>query len=69
MRVILEAAGSSLDKVLDVTSFLIDMERDFSGYNEVYSEYFEKIGATRTTLAVSALPTAIAVELKVIASI
>lgn len=67
VKTILEAAGSSLDKVQDITVFLIDMERDFSGYNEVYSEYFTAIGATRTTLAITALPTPIAVEMKVIA--
>ena len=60
-------AGSSLDKVLDVTVFLIDMERDFAGYNEVYAEYFEGIQAARTTVAIRALPTPIAVEFKVIA--
>ena len=64
---ILEAAGSSLDKVVDVTVFLVDMERDFAGYNAVYAKHFDPIGATRTTLAVSALPTPIAVEFKVIA--
>jgi 2-aminophenol/2-amino-5-chlorophenol 1,6-dioxygenase alpha subunit len=67
IRVILEDAGSSLDKVVDVTSFLVDMDRDFKGYNEVYAEYFTSIGATRTTIAIRALPTPIAVEMKVIA--
>jgi 2-aminomuconate deaminase len=67
VKTILETSGSSLDNVLDVTSFLIDMDRDFKGYNKVYGEYFTDIGATRTTLAVRALPTPIAVELKVIA--
>jgi 2-aminophenol/2-amino-5-chlorophenol 1,6-dioxygenase alpha subunit len=69
VRRVLEAAGSSLEKVLDVTAFLIDMDRDFATFNRVYAEYFERVGATRTTLAVSALPTPIAVEFKVIASI
>ena len=67
VKMILETSGSSLDNVLDVTSFLIDMDRDFQGYNKIYGEYFSQIGATRTTLAVRALPTPIAVELKVIA--
>ena len=67
IRVILEASGSSLDKVVDVTAFLVDMDRDFAGYNEVYAATFAPIGATRTTLAISALPTPIAVEFKVIA--
>ena len=64
---ILEEAGSSLDKVIDVTSFLVDMDRDFAGYNEVYAEYFSEILPSRTTCSVLALPTPIAVELKVIA--
>ena len=67
VRVILEAAGSSLDRVVDVTAFLVDMDRDFAGYNAVYSELLGPIQATRTTLAIAALPTPIAVELKVIA--
>ena len=66
---ILEEAGSSIEKVLDVTSFLIDMDRDFQGYNEVWAETLGKVGPTRTTLAIRALPTPIAVEMKVIASI
>jgi 2-aminomuconate deaminase len=66
---ILEEAGSSINNVLDVTSFLIDMDRDFKGYNEVWAETLGKVGPTRTTLAIRALPTPIAVEMKVIASI
>lgn len=69
VRSVLEAAGSSLDRVVDVTVFLIDMDRDFEGFNRVYAEYFEGVGATRTTLAISALPTPIAVELKVVARV
>lgn len=66
---ILEEAGSSIDNVLDVTSFLIDMDRDFKGYNEVWANTLGKVGPTRTTLAIRALPTPIAVEMKVIAKI
>ena len=69
IRTVLAAAGSSLDAVVDVTAFLIDMDRDFAGFNEVYAEFFTNIGPTRTTLAVTALPTPIAVELKVIARV
>jgi reactive intermediate/imine deaminase len=64
---ILEAAGSSLDQVVDVTVFLIDMDRDFKAYNAVYAKHFTSVGATRTTLAITALPTPIAVEFKVVA--
>ncbi|MDP6865825.1 MAG: RidA family protein, partial [Candidatus Poseidoniaceae archaeon] len=66
---ILEEAGSSMDKVVDVTSFLVDMDRDFGGYNEVWAETLGHYGPTRTTLAIRALPTPIAVEMKVIAKI
>ena len=64
---ILEEAGGSLADVLDVTSFLVDMDRDFQGYNEVWAETLGQVGPTRTTLAIKALPTPIAVEMKVIA--
>ena len=63
----MEASGSSLDKVIDVQAFLVDMDRDFKGYNKVYAATFEPIQATRTTIAIRALPTPIAVEFKVIA--
>tara|TARA_B100000575_G_scaffold50014_1_gene36865 strand:- start:557 stop:1405 length:849 start_codon:yes stop_codon:yes gene_type:complete len=66
---ILEEAGSSMEKVVDVTSFLVDMDRDFAGYNEVWAETLGHYGPTRTTLAIRALPTPIAVEMKVIAKI
>jgi enamine deaminase RidA (YjgF/YER057c/UK114 family)/aromatic ring-opening dioxygenase catalytic subunit (LigB family) len=65
---ILESSGSSLASVLDVTVFLVDMERDFESFNRAYTEAFTGIGATRTTIAVSALPTPIAVEFKVLAA-
>ena len=68
VRKILEASGSSLDRVLDITAFLVDMDRDFKGYNKVYAETFSSIQATRTTLAIRALPTPIAVEFKVLAA-
>ena len=67
IRVILEEAGSSLDKVVDVTVFLTDMERDFSEFNRVYGEIMGTIQPTRTTVGVDSLPTPIAVELKVVA--
>jgi 2-aminophenol/2-amino-5-chlorophenol 1,6-dioxygenase alpha subunit len=68
IRAILEEAGSSLDKVLDVTVYLTDMERDFQRFNKVYGEFFADVQPTRTTVGVDSLPTPIAVELKVIAS-
>ena len=65
-RVLIEAGGS-LENVVDVTSFLVDMKRDFAGYNEVWAETLGKVGPTRTTLAIRSLPTPIAVEMKVVA--
>ncbi len=67
IRTVLEAAGSSLEEVVDVTCFLVDMDRDFATFSRVYAEYFSTIRPTRTTVAVLALPTPIAVELKAIA--
>ncbi len=67
VKMILEASGSSLDKVVDVQAYLTNMKADFPTFNKVYAEYFTKIQATRTTIEVGALPTPIAVELKVVA--
>ncbi|MGB1460972.1 MAG: RidA family protein [Candidatus Thalassarchaeaceae archaeon] len=67
IRVILEEYGLGLENIVDVLVFLTDMERDFQDYNEVYAEYFSEILPARTTVAVEALPTSIAIELKVIA--
>lgn len=64
---ILQQAGSGLEDVIDVTVFLTDMERDFSTFNAVYGEYLGTVRPTRTTVEVRALPTPIAVELKVVA--
>ena len=67
VQAILEDAGSSLAKVVDVTVFLTEIDRDFAAFNRVYGEYFEKIRPTRTTVGVVALPVPISIELKVIA--
>jgi len=55
IRDILASVGADLDDVVDVTSFLVNM-RDFDRYNEVYAEYFDYDGPTRTTVAVHQLP-------------
>lgn len=68
VRAILEEAGSSLDKILDVTVYLTDMARDFERFNRVYGELLGTVQPTRTTVGVDSLPTPIAVELKIIAS-
>ncbi|MCS5624804.1 MAG: Rid family hydrolase [Candidatus Marinimicrobia bacterium] len=69
VRIILEEAGSSWDKLVDVTVFLTDMKNDFDNYNKLYSEYFKENQPCRTTVEVSSLPTPIAIELKCIATI
>ncbi len=68
VRAILEDAGSDWNRIVDVTVFLTDMERDFAEFNRLYGEYFAENQPTRTTVEVNRLPTPIAIELKVIAS-
>lgn len=69
VKIVLEESGSSLDKIVDVQVFLTNMKADFQTFNEVYKKHFENIPATRTTIEVGALPTPIAVEFKVIATV
>ncbi len=69
VKAVLEASGSSWDKIVDVTVFLTNMKTDFPVYNKIYGEYFSTVEACRTTVEVKSLPTPIAIELKVIASI
>jgi len=52
---ILSAAGAALSDVVEVVTFLVDMN-DFGGYNEVYGEFFGQDGPARTTVAVHQLP-------------
>ncbi len=66
---ILKTEGSSLADVIDVTSFLVNMN-DFGGYNEVYGNYFDYSGPTRTTVAVHQLPHPhLLIEIKAVAYI
>jgi 2-aminomuconate deaminase len=69
VRVILEDAGSSWERLVDVTVFLTDLERDFATYNWIYGEYFGTVQPTRTTIGVARLPGPIAIELKCIATL
>ncbi|QHI38585.1 2-aminomuconate deaminase [Kordia antarctica] len=64
----LQNVGASLADVVDVTSFLVNMN-DFAGYNKAYGEFFDKeTGPTRTTVAVHQLPHPdLVVEIKVMA--
>ena len=65
---ILEAHGGTLDDVVDVTTFLVNMN-DFGGYNEVWADFFDGAdGPTRTTVAVHQLPHPhLLIEMKAIA--
>jgi 2-aminomuconate deaminase len=69
VRYILEDCGSSWDKIVDVTVYLTNMKDDFKIYNALYAEYFKENLPCRTTLEINCLPTPIAIELKVIATI
>ena len=66
---ILDDAGSSWINIVDVTVFLTNMKDDFVIYNRIYAEYFANNQPCRTTVEVNKLPTPIAIELKVIATI
>jgi 2-aminomuconate deaminase len=55
IRDILHSAGAQLSDVVEITTYLVNMN-DFAGYNEVYGEYFGYDGPARTTVAVHQLP-------------
>jgi 2-aminomuconate deaminase len=55
VREILASAGATLKDVVEITSYLVNMN-DFAGYNEVYGEFFDYDGPARTTVAVHQLP-------------
>jgi len=72
VRLVLEDASANWNDIVDVTVFLTNMKKDFPIYNKLYAEYFAgegKPNPTRTTIEVTALPTPIAIELKVIAAV
>lgn len=69
VKYILEEAGSSWNNIVDVTVFLTNMKDDFPVYNKIWAEYFKENPPCRTTIEVNSLPTPIAIELKVIATI
>ena len=69
IKFILEDSGSSWNNIVDVQVFLTNMKADFKKYNEIYAEYFKDNQPCRTTVEVKSLPTPIAIELKVIATI
>jgi 2-aminomuconate deaminase len=69
VREVLDAAGSSWERLVDVTVFLTHMTEDFQTYNRIYAEYFRDDPPCRTTVEVKSLPTPISIELKCIATI
>jgi 2-aminophenol/2-amino-5-chlorophenol 1,6-dioxygenase alpha subunit len=69
IETILAESGCALADVFDVSVFLIDMERDFAAFNEVYNDTFGKYRPARTTVEVEKLPGPIGVELKVVAKV
>jgi 2-aminomuconate deaminase len=69
IKMILEDSGSGWGQLIDVTVFLTNMKDDFKTYNRIYAEYFKENLPCRTTVEINCLPTPIAIELKVIATI
>lgn len=55
LRDLLRQVGADLPDLVQVTSYLVNMN-DFGGYNEVWAEFFDERGPTRTTVAVHQLP-------------
>ena len=69
IKYILKASGSSWSNIVDVQVFLTNMKDDFKTYNKIYAEYFKDNQPCRTTIEIKSLPTPIAIELKIIATI
>lgn len=68
IRIILEEAGSSLSKVLQVTAYLLNM-REYGRFNEVYRRYFPQDPPARTCIQAARLPFGIRVEIDAIAAV
>jgi 2-aminomuconate deaminase len=67
IRDILNAAGAQLKDVVEISTYLVNMN-DFGGYNEVYGEFFGYDGPARTTVAVHQLPhPQLLIEIKAVA--
>jgi 2-iminobutanoate/2-iminopropanoate deaminase len=66
IRAVLEAGGSSLEKVVKTTVFLADMN-NFTAMNEVYARYFDAHRPARSTVEAARLPRDVQVEIEVIA--
>ena len=66
LRAVLEAAGSSLERVVKTTVFLADMN-DFAAMNEVYATFFGATRPARSTVEVARLPRDARIEIDVVA--
>ena len=66
LKGIVEAAGSSMDKAVRATVFLLDMN-EFAAMNEVYSRYFSRSAPARSTVQAARLPRDVRVEIDLIA--
>jgi 2-iminobutanoate/2-iminopropanoate deaminase len=66
LKAILEAAGTSFDKVVKTNVYLRDM-KEFQAMNEVYAQYFKPPYPARTTIQAAALPRGIGIEIDVVA--
>jgi 2-iminobutanoate/2-iminopropanoate deaminase len=66
LKGIVEAAGSSMDKVVRTTVFLLDMN-EFAAMNEVYAQYFSRSAPARSTVQAARLPRDVRVEIDLIA--
>jgi 2-aminomuconate deaminase len=69
VRLVLEEAGTSWDSIVDVTVFLTNLADDFPIFNRIWGEHFPHNPPARTTVEINRLPTPIAIELKVIATL
>ena len=66
LKVVLDAAGSSLDRVVKTTVYLADMN-EFAAMNEIYARYFGATKPARATVQVARLPRDVKVEIDVVA--
>jgi 2-iminobutanoate/2-iminopropanoate deaminase len=68
LRAILEAVGSSLERLVKTTVYLADLG-DFAGMNEVYARHVGEVPPARATIEVSALPSGAKVEIEAVATV
>jgi 2-iminobutanoate/2-iminopropanoate deaminase len=66
---VLEAAGSSWDKVVKVNCYLVHPKRDFAGWNVVFKEYFAENPPARTTVGAGIAMEGALIEVELIATV